>query len=106
MTQRELNECGGAELRKADAELNRVYVALLERLKSDPVAIENLKASERAWIIFRDAHMKALHPHPDTEGSVRPMCWALELTELTVQRTEMLKRMLGPADGDVCSYGS
>jgi len=106
MAQRDLNECSGAEFRKADAELNRVYTALMEKLKNDAVATENLKASERAWINFRDAQMKALHPHPDEEGSVHSMCWSLEMTELTVQRKEMLKRMLDPEDGDVCSYGS
>ena len=108
MTQGELNECGGTEFRKADAELNRVYTALMEKLKSDAVATESLKASERAWINFRDAQMKALHPHLNEEGSVHPMCWSLRMAELTAQRTEMLKKLLdsGKEEGDVCNYGS
>ncbi len=107
MTQAELNECGSTEFRQADAELNRVYQALMNKLTGDTAAIETLKASQRAWINFRDAQMKALHPHPDEEGSVHPMCWSLEIAELTIQRTEMLRKMLHPEkEGDVCSYGS
>ena len=61
---------------------------------------------ELAWINFRDAQMKALHPHLDEVGSVYPMCWSLQMAELTVQRTEMLKKMLDSEkdEGDVCAW--
>lgn len=104
MTQGELNECAGKDLQKADAELKRVYVALLQQLKADPVGVETLRESERAWVKFRDAQMKALHPHSDQEGSVGPMCWSSQMADLTVQRIKMLKDMLNTQEGDVCAY--
>ena len=104
MTQRALNECGGKELHNADAELNRVYSALLQKLKDDPIATDTLKQAQVAWVAYRDAQMKALHPYREQEGSVSPMCWCLEMANLTVERTEILKEMLNPSEGDVCSY--
>ncbi len=103
-TQGELNECAGVEEQKADAELNHVYSALLQKLTKDPVALESLKASELQWLKYRDAQMKALHPHPEGEGSVRPMCVSLEKAELTTQRIKALRNMLNPVEGEVCAY--
>src|SRR3954468_13524609 len=66
-TQMELNACAGSDATRADAELNRIYSLLLQKLKSDPVALSLLKESERQWLKYRDAQMKALHPHPNSE---------------------------------------
>lgn len=103
-TQSELNECAALDARKADAELNRVYSALLEKVKNDPAALESVKESERQWLKYRDAQMKASHPHPDKEGSVHPMCWSSEIAELIEERIRTLQSMLRPVEGDVCAY--
>ena len=104
MSQAALNECALSDNRKADRELNHVYQALLQKISGDSIATESLKNSERAWLLFRDAQMKALHPHPNQEGSVSPMCRSSEAAELTLQRVKMLKEMLTPQEGDVCAY--
>jgi|SRR5579885_2212952 len=103
-TQAELNSCAESDAKKADAELNRIYSLLLGKLKSDPVALESMKESERQWIRYRDAEEKALHPHLEDEGSVHPMCVASELAQLTNERVKLLRRMLQPEEGDVCAY--
>jgi uncharacterized protein YecT (DUF1311 family) len=103
-TQAELNDCAATDAQKADAELNRVYSALLQKLKNDAVALESLKESERQWLKYRDAQMKALHPQPEDEGSGHSMCMAIDLAELTTQRIKILQDMLHPSEGDVCAY--
>jgi uncharacterized protein YecT (DUF1311 family) len=103
-TQAELNECAATDAQKADAELNRIYSALLQKLKNDPTALESLKESERQWLKYRDAQVKALHPHPEEEGSVHPMCMSSEIAELTTQRIKALQSMMHPVEGDVCAY--
>jgi uncharacterized protein YecT (DUF1311 family) len=106
MSQAALNDCALSDNRKADSELNRVYQALLQKFSADSIATENLKNSEHAWLMYRDAQMKASHPHPDQEGSVSPMCRSSEAAELTLQRVKMLKEMLTPQEGDVCAYSA
>jgi uncharacterized protein YecT (DUF1311 family) len=106
MSQAALDECAGSDFHNADKELNRVYQALVQKIKGDSAATESLKSSEHAWLLFRDAQMKALHPHPDQEGSVSPMCASSEAAELTLQRVKMLKEMLNPQEGDVCAYSA
>jgi uncharacterized protein YecT (DUF1311 family) len=67
MSQAALNDCARSDLRNADRELNQVYQALLKKISGDSIATENLKISEHAWLIYHDAQLKALHPHPDQE---------------------------------------
>ncbi|MGA2961742.1 MAG: lysozyme inhibitor LprI family protein [Candidatus Korobacteraceae bacterium] len=86
MSQSELNECAGKDFREADAELNRVYSTLLVKLRHDPAATQSLKESERTWVAFRDAQMKALHLHPEHEGTVSPMCRSSQAARLTTER--------------------
>ncbi|MEA2562266.1 MAG: hypothetical protein QOH06_3770 [Acidobacteriota bacterium] len=51
-TQLESNECAAKEYSEADAELNRVYKAILEKYKADALFIEKLRAAQRAgWRI-------------------------------------------------------
>jgi uncharacterized protein YecT (DUF1311 family) len=60
----EMNNCAGAELEKADAELNRVYakaIAAVPGMATDETPFDAksweaaLRASQRAWLAFRDA---------------------------------------------------
>lgn len=106
MTQAALDDCARSDYRNADKELNRVYQALLQKIQGDLAATESLKNSERAWLIFRDAQMKALHPNFDKEGSASPMCASSEAAELTLQRVKMLQQMLDTKEGDVCAYSN
>lgn len=106
MSQAALDDCALSDSRSAEKQLNQVYQALLQKISGDSAATEKLKNSEDAWLIFRDAQMKALHPHPDQEGSASPMCGSSQMAELTLQRLKMLKEMLNPQEGDVCAYSA
>lgn len=109
-TQVELNTCAGDEYAAADAELNRVYKKILESYKGDPKFITKFRASQRAWISFRDAELEARFPHADGGksaqyyGSIFPMCYAQYKAGLTRERAAKLQEWLdGAEEGDVCS---
>src|SRR3569832_1092379 len=77
-TQSEMNLCAASDRLKADAELNQVYQAVLERHRDEPIFLDNLKSAHRAWLKWRDAEMSALYPDrddPAAYGSVFPICW-------------------------------
>jgi uncharacterized protein YecT (DUF1311 family) len=53
-TQAEMNRHAAKDFKKADAELNSTYAALMAKLR-DAESKRKLKESQRAWIAFRDA---------------------------------------------------
>ncbi len=64
MVTRRVDNCYGVAKAAADQRLNVVYVGLVNALKhpgdpievrDDPEILRRLLASERAWIVFRDA---------------------------------------------------
>jgi uncharacterized protein YecT (DUF1311 family) len=99
-TQLALNQCAEADLKAADADLNAVYKQLMAR--PDGAFTQRLRAAQRAWVAFRDAHVAALYG-ASTEGSVRPMCAALALRDLTQERVKQLRALLEPEEGDTCA---
>jgi uncharacterized protein YecT (DUF1311 family) len=105
-TQAELNECGSSDAKKADDELDRTYRQLLKKVARDPVALQKIRAAQKAWVAFRDAQIAALYPSENKQqyGTVFPMCADLDLADLTRQRTKMLQEMLNSVEGDVCHY--
>ena len=105
-TQSEINACAAEGLKQADSELNQVYQQLLKKYGADKIFIQKLRLAEEAWVKFRDAHMAALDSEldPSSVGSVYPMCKALEITRLTNERVEDLKRILNHPEGDVCAF--
>ena len=109
-TQVEMNSCAGKEYTAADAELNRVYGSILEKYKEDPKFIAKLRASQRAWLTYRDAEFEAKFPHEDESksphfyGSIFPMCAAQYRAQLTQERIVKLREWLdGTEEGDVCA---
>ncbi|MFZ0479123.1 MAG: lysozyme inhibitor LprI family protein [Terriglobales bacterium] len=103
-TQADLNECASSDAKSADDELNKTYQQLLKKATGDPVALQKIRAAQKAWVAFRDAQIAALYPSEDKQqyGSAFSMCADLDLANLTRQRTKMLKEMLNPVEGDVC----
>ncbi|HZF97796.1 MAG TPA: lysozyme inhibitor LprI family protein [Pseudoxanthomonas sp.] len=97
-TQTAMNDCAGAELAPADAELNGVYREATGRLKGNALAVSRLKAAQRLWIQLRDADLAARYPvavesDPRVEyGSMYPMLYAQASTELTRARTAYLRK--------------
>jgi uncharacterized protein YecT (DUF1311 family) len=106
-TQAQMNRDACDEYRKADVEMNSVYGQILKSYERDTPFIEKLKKAQRAWLLFRDAHLESLYPAQDklaAYGSVNEMCRCTVLAELTSQRTKVLKRWVtGVQEGDVCS---
>ncbi|HZS08268.1 MAG TPA: lysozyme inhibitor LprI family protein [Blastocatellia bacterium] len=105
-TQGEMNDEACGKYKKADAELNRIYNRILREYANDRIFLRKLKAAQRAWVIFRDAHLESIYPDPDphTYGSVNPMCRCTVLSELTNERVKTLKAWLdGIEEGDVCA---
>lgn len=114
-TQTDMNEEADANCREADTELNKVYQQILKRYAKNQLFVTKLRAAQRAWITFRDAHLESEYPIVDKSqyrleyGSVFPMCYASSKTNLTQECTQQLKAWLAPREeGDVCSgsYGA
>ena len=106
-TQAGMNREACDEYTNADAELNTIYQQVLRDYKADALFIGKLRAAQRTWILYRDAHLAALYPAADPRsqyGSVYPACRCAALAEVTRKRTEELRRWTGRvAEGDVCA---
>lgn len=103
--QQEMNVCAEEDFKKADAELNKVYKALLQNEKYDAMFIKKLRESQKAWIKFRDSELDATFSCEDSAlvcwGSMYPMCYHTYKAKMTNNRTERLKKYLAegrPAD--------
>jgi len=107
-TQGAMNKGACDESTKADAELNTIYEQVLRERKADALFTRKMRAAQRAWVTYRDAHLAALYPAADARleyGSVYPACRCTALAEATRKRTEELRRWTvgGAAEGDVCA---
>jgi uncharacterized protein YecT (DUF1311 family) len=100
-TQHEMNADAFATLQRAETELTEVYQKALRYAENDPTLKQNLRQAQRAWIVFRDAHLEAIFP-AKKRYSARPMAAALVQTELTAARIEQLKGWAeGMEEGDL-----
>lgn len=105
-TQLELNDIQTKNYVEADSELNLTYKRILNDYKDDTAFTKSLIASEKIWVKFRDAEMKMKYPdrEPGYYGTIQPMCWAIYLTQLTLERIATLKQWLeGIDEGDACA---
>ncbi|OUJ75524.1 lysozyme inhibitor LprI family protein [Hymenobacter crusticola] len=109
-TQAAMNAKTCGEYRKADQQLNQLYQQVLKLYAKDAVFLKAFKASQVAWLKFRDAQTEALFPKQPTEvkqvtyGSVYSLCNCQSLTSLTNDRNKQLKVwVVGIEEGDVCS---
>ncbi|HEY0701991.1 MAG TPA: lysozyme inhibitor LprI family protein [Candidatus Acidoferrales bacterium] len=101
-TQIEMNGCASAEATRADKELNRVYAQVLVKAASVPDAEEKAKASERAWVAYRDAYIDAAYPAKDKQteyGSMYPLEVELLRAKLTERQTLALEELLKQYSG-------
>lgn len=104
---REYNAGADHDFRKADDELNKIYIGVLKIYNDDTVFIRKLKIAQKAWIIFRDAHLDS--KYGETQDTYLPnnrlysLCSAEELVDLIKIRIAQLKVWLnGYEDDDVC----
>lgn len=106
-TQGDMQDDACGAFKKADVELNRTYKKILSQYNDDKRFLDKLKKAQKAWLVYRDAHIEAVFPAEDKAGeygSVYGMCHCAAMKDLTEQRTKMLKQWLvGIREGEVCS---
>lgn len=90
-TQFELNGCAARARDKADAELNKVYRALIKDTGTTERA--KLRAAQLAWIKFRDAHCD-YESVGNKGGSIYPMVVSFCLAKVTDARVKQLWEIL------------
>ena len=97
------NLCAAQNFAQADAELNRRYAALRDRLDSN--GRHNLVAAQRAWIAFRDLECNLRTGYdasaPDSNGTIAPLLDGTCKTELTRQRIRDLTAQIKCPGGDL-----
>ena len=105
-SQMEMNAAACDAAKKADAQLNAVYNAILKNAKDDKEFIAKLKVAQRAWVAFRDAELEARYPARDKAmayGSIFNLCYCNALADLTQKRTaELAPWRDGVPEGDAC----
>ena len=104
-TQAMMNKEAAESYQKTDKELNETYQAILAEYKKHPLFIQNLKASQRIWIKFRDAELKLKYPEtePGYYGSIHLMCVSNYSEKLTRERVKTLQVWInGIEEGNVC----
>ena len=120
--QQEMNYCAAQDAERADAELNNVYRTAIERARAadrdyargdpgganarsgEPGEEASLRAAQRAWVAFRDAHCR-LQSFEARGGSMQPMIEGGCRATITRARTAELRgpnpdcqEDLGPAE--------
>ncbi|MCU0832496.1 MAG: lysozyme inhibitor LprI family protein [Rhizobiaceae bacterium] len=98
--------CADQDFRNADAELNRVWRQVRDVIQAsereyDGYAgwFETLRASQRAWIGYRDSQCEA-EGYQMAGGSAQGMLIFMCLARLTRTRTEELRAFLSDGAGD------
>ena len=106
-TQGDMDKKSCGEYKQSDAEMSRIYQQVITQYRADPLFIEKLRAAQRAWLVFRDAHVVSRYPAAvprQAYGSVYEMCRCDLLTELTRQRADQLREWVKQREaGDVCA---
>ncbi len=97
-TQSDMNQSANADYKKADAELNKAYREVLNKL--DASGKTDLKAAQNAWIKYRDLDCK-FQSSGAAGGAVQAMVVAGCMTDKTVARTKELNGLLHCQEGDV-----
>lgn len=83
-------ECYGKAIAAADKELNRVWQRLMKAVP--PAEQAALKASQKAWLTFRDEELKALGLLSGREGTLHRLQAAEAHLRLVRERTAQLNR--------------
>jgi len=97
MTQADINQCAGAEYKKSDVQLNKVYKQVIGKV--DPSQQLQLKTAQNAWIKFRDADC-AFQTAAVEGGSLYATVLTGCLEAKTATRTKELATFLHCKEGD------
>lgn len=98
MNQSDMNQCAGAEYKKADAQLNNVYKKVMAR--AEAAQKTQLKAAQNAWIKFRDTEC-AFQTSAAEGGSIHSMMVANCMQVKSQARTKELEALLHCKEGDM-----
>ena len=101
MAQYEMNQCEAQDFARADAELNRLWRDVIagaraadreinRDLDNQPPGEEVLRAAQRAWVTFRDAHCQ-YQSFEARGGSMQPMLYEGCRARLTEERIRQLR---------------
>ncbi|WP_430388362.1 lysozyme inhibitor LprI family protein [Dyella sp. 20L07] len=104
-TQLDMTQCAGTAADAADRDLNATYQAVLKKWANFPGMIEKLRASQRAWLAYRDADIASRFANADAEGANRgtayPAAYGFYRAGLERERTARLCEYLrGDAYGE------
>ncbi len=99
-TQSAMTACAGAELKAADAGLNKTYQEIMRRLRGQDDSVKLLTTAELGWIKFRDAEC-GFATNLAQGGSAYPMLVAQCRTRMTQERTRQLQVYLTCEEGDL-----
>ncbi len=105
-TQTEMTLEAVADYASLEAAHQKLYDEIIAIYSDDKEFIEYLHRGQRAWIGFRDAHIRSIWPAIETEsrplGTAERMCIPIELEILTRQRIrQLLTWRNGIEEGDV-----
>lgn len=100
VAQADMDRCAADALRASDAELNRVYRAIEQRLGDDAATRRLLVAAQRAWLASRDGEC-AFASSAAEDGSVYPIVHNQCLDGLTRARVDGLRQYLDCQEGDL-----
>src|SRR6478735_9958125 len=91
-TQASMNAEARADFQRADADLNKTYQSVLEKLPTVE-SKQKLREAQRAWVVSRDA--EAAHAAKEADGgSMAPTLRYATMTHMTQERIKELKALL------------
>ena len=95
-----MTACAQQAYQASDAELNRLFHEIRQRLGGDAETRRLLREAERAWVAFRDTEC-IFAASPVAGGSAYPMVYDMCLDGLTKKRVEELREYLACEEGDM-----
>lgn len=95
-----MNQCINNEYKASDAELNKLYKEISQRLKDDQDTLKALRTSQRAWVSFRDAECDFAAINTQG-GSIHSMLITSCRNELTQARVKDFTKYLSCQEGDI-----
>ncbi len=99
-TQSAINQCISEQYKSSDAELNKLYKEIGNRLKDDKDALIAMRTAQRAWVSFRDAECDFAAIHSQG-GSIHSMLITSCRTELTQVRIKDFNNYLSCPEGNL-----
>jgi len=100
-----MNNRSGDGTKKAERKMDDVYKKILKIYAKDTLFVKNLKLSQKLWLQYSNAQLKAMFPDygPGYYGSMHAMCVATYSKKLAEQRMHELELwLIGNEEEDGC----